>query len=313
MANNNKKKSNIINLHTDFAGMGREQLSRDEIRSRKKRKLKRRRAIKKAIFSFLLLVLVGIIGTVLAFTVFFKIDTIKVAGTTVYPQKVVVKTSGVEVGESLLLTNSSAIAQNLMSSLPYIGSVSIERELPSTLIINVTDTFVAGAFMNKGTFVLINDSGKVLDDSADVLGEGIPVISGVEIKTVKSGETISFKNEDSGNILLELLKSITESGMIGVTEINLKDTSNITIKYDNRIKILFGSEVNLKTKVLRAAAAIERENEINKYEVGVLDLRTEPNAYFKTGEETTKKTDKNENNKNKTNKDTDEKIEKPTE
>ncbi len=313
MANNNKK-SNIVKLHTDFTGVRHEQLSRDEVRSRKKRKLKRRRAIKKAILSFMLLLMVVLIGTVLAFTVFFKIDSIKVKGGTVYPQKIIVKNCGVEVGDSLLLTSSGKIAENLMKALPYVGSISITRELPSTLIINVTDTSVAGAFSYKGGFVLINDSGKVLDASADILGEGIPVISGVEIDSAKDGEIVNIKKEATKEILFELLKSVTEAGIVGVTEINLKDTSNIVMKYDNRIKILVGSETNLKTKILRAASAIERENEINQYEVGVLDLRTEPYAYFKVGEEeTTKKSDKTNNKKDKNYKDTNKKSEKTTE
>ncbi|MBO5857066.1 MAG: hypothetical protein J6Q87_02335, partial [Clostridia bacterium] len=61
--NNN---SNIIKLPTGFTGTSGQQLSRDEIRSRKKKRLKRKRAIRKAIFSFVLLLLVVIIGLVLA-------------------------------------------------------------------------------------------------------------------------------------------------------------------------------------------------------------------------------------------------------
>ena len=50
------------------------------------------------------------------------------------------------------------------------------------------------------------------------------------------------------------------------------------------------------------AAAIERENEINQYEVGVLDLRTEPKVYFKAGdyETTTAVSEETTENLNKT-------------
>jgi len=83
-----------------------------------------------------------------------------------------------------------------------------------------------------------------------------------------------------------------------MTEIDLTDTSAITMKYDNRIKILVGPAVKLETKILRAASAIDRENEINQYETGVLDLRTDPKVFFKAGlEETT--TEKNSSNKDK--------------
>jgi hypothetical protein len=84
-----------------------------------------------------------------------------------------------------------------------------------------------------------------------------------------------------------LLKAVTKAGVDRLTEIDVTDTSEIFMKYDNRIKILVGSSVNLETKILRAASAIERENEINQYEIGVLDLRTEPRVYFKAGSDET--------------------------
>jgi cell division protein FtsQ len=292
--------SKIIKLPTDFNGVKGQQLSRDEIRSRKKKKLKRRRAIRKAIMSMLLFLIVSAIGLVLAFTVFFKIDTIKVKGGVIYPRKIVVQNCGVVEGDSLLLASSSRVAEALLTSLPYIGSVSITRDLPSTLIINVTDTACAAAISNKGTYILINDEGKVLDSDADILSEGIPLVSGVEVAGFKECETITFKTKENGDILIEILKAATEAGIIGLTEIDVTDISDINMKYDNRIKIRVGNSVNLTNKILRAASAIERENEINQYEIGVLDLRTEPRAYFKAGAEDT--TSKNKNDKAKTEK-----------
>lgn len=277
--------SKIIKMPTDFTGVSGQQLSRDEIRSRKKKRLKRRRAIRKALLSFCLLFIVGIVGVVLAFTVFFKVDKIVAKGSTVYPQKIILENCGVVEGDSLLMADSSDIAENLMSQLPYIGSVTITRDLPSTLIINITDTKVAAAIMNNGTYILLDDNGKVLDADADILNDGIPVVKGVEIANFTEGEKITFKSEENGDILIEILKSATKSGMYGLTEIDVTDISEIVMRYDNRIRILVGSSVNLETKILRAASAIERENEINQYEIGVLDLRTDPNVYFKAGEE----------------------------
>ncbi len=303
MANMKKNNtSNIIKLPTGFTGASGQQLSRDEVRSRKKKRLKRRRAIRKAIFSFVLLIVVGIIGLVLALTVFFKVDTIKAKGTKTYPQKIIIENCGVETGDSLLLSSEEQIAENLMNSLPFVGAVTIERELPSTLIINITDTYAAAAISNKGNFILINENGKVLDSDAAILNEGIPVVTGVETESFKESETISFKTKENGDILIELLKAVTKAGISGLTEINVTDTSNIFIIYNDRIKILVGSSLNLETKILRAAAAIERENEINQYEIGVLDLRTEPKVYFKAGdyETTTAVPEETTDNLNKT-------------
>lgn len=297
--NNN---SNIIKLPTGFTGTSGQQLSRDEVRSRKKKRLKRRRAIRKAIFSFVLLLLVVIIGLVLALTVFFKVDTIKAKGSKTYPQKIILENCGVETGDSLLLSSEEQIANNLMNSLPFVGSVTIERELPSTLIINITDTYTAAAISNKGNFILINENGKVLDSDAAILNEGIPIVTGVETESFKESEIITFKTKENGDILIELLKAVTKAGITGLTEIDVTDTSDIFMIYNDRIKILVGSSLNLETKILRAAAAIDRENEINQYEVGVLDLRTEPKVYFKAGdyETTTAAPEETTENLNKT-------------
>lgn len=302
MANMKKNNtSNIIKLPTGFTGAGGQQLSRDEVRSRKKKRLKRKRAIRKAIFSFVLLLVVGIIGLALAVTVFFKIDTIKAKGSKAYPQKIILQNCGVETGDSLLLSSEEQIAETLMSSLPFVGSVTIERKLPSTLIINITDTYTAAAISNKGSFILINENGKVLDSDANILSEGIPVVKGVETESFKESETITFKTKENGDILIELLKAVTKAGVTGLTEIDVTDTSDIFMIYNDRIKILVGSSLNLETKILRAAAAIERENEINQYEIGILDLRTEPKVYFKAEDYKKKKpTKKSDNELNKT-------------
>lgn len=302
MANMKKNNtSNIIKLPTGFTGTSGQQLSRDEVRSRKKKRLKRKRAIRKAIFSFVLLLVVGIIGLALAVTVFFKIDTIKAKGSKAYPQKIILQNCGVETGDSLLLSSEEQIAETLMNSLPFVGSVTIERKLPSTLIINITDTYTAAAISNKGNFILINEDGKVLDSDANILSEGIPVVKGVETESFKESETITFKTKENGDILIELLKAVTKAGVSGLTEIDVTDTSDIFMIYNDRIKILVGSSLNLETKILRAAAAIERENEINQYEIGILDLRTEPKVYFKAEDYKKKKpTKKSDNELNKT-------------
>ena len=60
-----------------------------------------------------------------------------------------------------------------------------------------------------------------------------------------------------------------------------------------------GSLTNIETKLARGAAALEKENEINAYSEGTLDLKTEPYVYFKSGSD---KEEKKENTKKQQNK-----------
>ena len=72
-------------------------LSRDEVRSINKKKMRRKRKIQKAIMTLVLAVAVLCVGIVLVFSLFFKINTVTVTGQSVYSQKQIVEKSGITV------------------------------------------------------------------------------------------------------------------------------------------------------------------------------------------------------------------------
>ena len=64
-------------------------LSRDEVRSINKKKMRRKRKIKKAIMSLVLAAAILSVGIVLVFSLFFKINTVTIVGKSVYkPEKI---------------------------------------------------------------------------------------------------------------------------------------------------------------------------------------------------------------------------------
>ena len=277
---------------------GANQLSRDEMRSKKKKKLKRRRKIRKIIFSVLLIAVLVALGILLAFTVFFKIETITVDGTKTYSQTEIVESSGVEPGDSLLSASAKSIAAALTKALPYVGSVSIERQLPATLVIHIEETEACATVKNSnGTYILIDENGKVLDTDASAAKKNISRLSGVKVTSPTDGEKIKFSDEARGIAVLKLLKVKKNAGLTNITAISVKDLSNIILKYDGRIKVKIGTVSDIETKLIRAKAALEKEDETNKYSVGTLDLRTDPYAYFNPGEDDTTRASKEKTTK----------------
>lgn len=263
------------------------QLSRDEMRNIKKKKVSKRRKLKKHFLSFLLAVVVLCVGTVLVFSVFFKINTVSVTGDKVYSEKTVIEKSGIETGSNLFGVNPQKLSQKLSSELPYIKSVTVEKKLPETLVIKIEATREVAAVVNNGVFVLIDETGKVLDRDASVLRENVAVINNVKLKEYNEGKQIVLTDEKKNETLLTLLDAIKKSGLDLLTEIDLKNVNDIKIKYDDRIVFELGSLTNAQTKLARGKAALEKENEINSYSEGTLDLKTEPYVYFKSGSEDT--------------------------
>ena len=237
------------------------------------------------------------VGIVLVLSVFFKISTVTVKGDKVYSNKEVILKSGIETGDNLFRVNEEELNEKLAKELPYIDKVTLERQLPDTVIITVTATREVAALQAGAGFVLIDHTGKVLDKDASMLRESVAVVTGVTPKNIVEGERIALGNEDITNDFITLLNGIKESKINLLTEINITKTGEYELRYDDRITIKLGTVDNIAVKLQRAMAAIEKENQINLYSEGVLDLRTEPYAYFSPGEEETtgqqKPTDKN--------------------
>ncbi len=274
-----------------------ESLSRDEIRSINKKRIRRKRKAKRLALLFFLAVAVLSVGVVLVLSVFFKIGTVTIKGDKVYSNKDVILQSGVEVGENLFRVSEDKLNEKLPKALPYIEKVEVERKLPDTVIITVTATREVAALQAGTGFVLVDHTGKVLDKDASMLREGVALVTGVKPKNIVEGEMIALKNKKLTNEFISLLQGIKESDIKLLTEINVTKSGEYELCYDDRITIKLGTADNVVIKLQRAMAAIEKENQINSYSEGVLDLKTEPYAYFSPGEEDTSNVQKKDGKK----------------
>ena len=72
-------------------------------------------------------------------TVFFRVETVTVTGNRRYTQEEIVAASGIQLGDNLYSLNKVRIDRNLRTTLPYIGELTINRALPSTIVITVTE------------------------------------------------------------------------------------------------------------------------------------------------------------------------------
>ena len=110
-------------------------MSRRSSRSRTRR---RNRGRFGPLFKLLCLIAVGVALTVGA-TVFFRVETVTVTGNRRYTQEEIVAASGIEPGDNLYALNKVRIGRSIRTQLPYVGELSINRALPSTILIHVTE------------------------------------------------------------------------------------------------------------------------------------------------------------------------------
>ncbi len=87
----------------------------------------------------LLCVLAVVVALTGGATVFFRVETVEVTGNQRYTQEEIIAASGIQMGDNLYALNKVSIDRKIRTQLPYVGELSINRALPSTIRIDVTE------------------------------------------------------------------------------------------------------------------------------------------------------------------------------
>ena len=179
-----------------------------EVKSRSSPKGKKLRKLRKYLFHYILLAAFCLaIVFVMCYTVFFKLDKIQVTGCSVYSEQQIIDEIGAEEGESLFRINISNAEKTLRGKLPYIRSVKISRQFPTTLKVEIEEEEVLGAVYTLEGFTLLSTTGKVLETGVLALPESTPRIVGLPTGLVYS--TGSYLREEVGSeALMEELQAL---------------------------------------------------------------------------------------------------------
>ena len=234
---------------------------------------------------FKLLCAAALIAAVtLGATVFFQVESIVVAGNQRYTADEIVAASGVEVGDNLFLMNKNQISQQILRQLPYIGEVSPQRQLPSTLLVQVKELSAAakvevylegdpseeetesegeeadveeteGAAAASEAW-LISANGKLLEPASED-SEMLSVV-GLTVLVPQAGTLIAVPQEQQYRLdaLKELLAALGEMGQLEeVSSIDLTHSTWVGMRYRERfdVRLPLGEDFGHLLNVLSAA------------------------------------------------------------
>ena len=246
---------------------------RTEIARRKKRA--------RSLAAVLIILLVGV-GAALSLTVFFKIEEVRVEGTDrYYTQEQILAASDIKTGENIFLFSPERTEEKLWAQLPYISSVTVRRELPATVIIDVSISGYTVALPYDGGCLMLSEKLKIVDN---ITGEpdSNTCIYGLQPSSSAMGTTLTTEDENGTFYLEEVVASLAEHKILTmVSDINVSDKLNLSVIYDNRIFVMFGTASNLDYKVSMLAEIAKNQTEPD--ETGYLDLSLAGKGTLKSG------------------------------
>ncbi len=235
-------------------------------------------------------VLAVVVALILGMSLFFKVETVTVAGMEKYTAWDVRQASGISDGENLLGISKAKISDSILKNLPYVQTVRVGIKLPGTVHIEVTEFPVTYAIEDtNGSWWLLGSDGRVADTTTSAEAMDITKLLGVRIANPQPGmnavaEEPEPEVDEEGNdipvtvygrerlaLALEIVNILEENGILGkMASIDVSDFGALTMWYGSQYKVLLGDRSRLSYKIGAMNSAI---NQFGSYDSGTLDVR----------------------------------------
>ena len=262
------------------------------------------RPMRRASFLWKLVSMAAVVAAVfMGLSVFFRVDTITVAGADKYTPWRIRQAAGVETGDALLSISEARVASRIVSQLPYIDEVKVGIRLPGTVEIQVKELQVTYSIADEsGSWWLISSDGRAVESVTKETAQNYTRVEGLAIRTPQpgesvqaqpghyidpgDGETIPYEQSEADRQLenlICLLSALERSRVIGeITRIDVTDPSDIRLEYPHLLTVRLGKPENIEYKIALMAGAVEQ---LAPNQSGELDLSFEyaEEAYFHFG------------------------------
>lgn len=228
-------------------------------------------------FWFRFLTMAAIVfAVVCCLTLFFQVDEITVVGNHLYSEEQILDACGISKGDNLVSIQKANAASLIMSSLPFVETVHVERFLPDRVEITVTEADVTFAFRAQNeTYYLMTTQGKILEAIQTANAADYPNVEGLTITEPTIGTTLYVSEEQTENrdAALELMQLLSDYGIAGaVRQIDVAKPYDLRIHYGNQFEVMLGGTDNLEYKVSYLVSVLDK---LGEDEAGIIDLTFE--------------------------------------
>ncbi len=177
---------------------------------------------------------------------FFNISHISVTGNKVLTTEEIVSHSGLKTGEHIYKANMT-LAQNLISTDPWVDTVAVRRRLPSTVVIEVKERVAIAVVPVEGGVLQVDAKGFVLKRQKLLEGLALMTIGGVADipDNILPGQQINSAALTKG---LSVVSHMTKDAAGVISEVDVTNTQQIILQNIYGIEWRIGDGSNFMTK-----------------------------------------------------------------
>ena len=238
------------------------------------------RSRRRSSFSGPLMFFILIIAVIFVLSVFFRVSSIVVTGNTHYTDSEIINAIEIEQGDNLFFFDRFAAVSRVFAKLPYVEEVTVTRNLPNKVIIEVKET-TAIAYIQLGTELWTLDHNcKILGKAAEDEDIGLVPVVGLDPGTLLINErlTTADGSERSVNFLEEIFDQIEGRGILTyITKIDFSDANNVKLSYGGKYIINIGDPYQVEHKFSLVVSAI---SQLKEGDIGIIDVSDAKTVHF---------------------------------
>ncbi len=235
------------------------------------------KAMRRTVFYIGLFLVLTVLCIAVCFLVFFKLETVVIEGSSRYGDEEILAAFGIEAGENLYSFDAGELETELVKALPYLSKVEIERDLPSTVVIHVSEKKPDMFVEIEGDRYLLTDNMQILEYTSDPAKLYGLLRLDMEPETVARcivGEKLLFSDIRTGDIISEAYADIARAGVSNrIDYIDANNRFGIYIGIDGKYDIYMGDIEEFDTKLAFAIGILEKLGSVaGDKEQGTIDV-----------------------------------------
>ncbi len=200
----------------------------------------------------------------------FAVKNIRVEGTQKRTPEQVAETAGLEIGMNVFAVDLTHARQRLLRD-PWIAEAEVDRKLPSTLTIEVTEREATAVVAVDADLYLCNHEGEIFKKLEPQDPHDLIVITGLTSSLVANDRNTAVKRVKEALGLLSDYQTQGPSQRYPVQEIHVADDGSLRLTVGKSAVVVEMGEGPYRRKVLRAARVF-REVRRQKADPGIVFL-----------------------------------------
>lgn len=237
---------------------------REELEERQAKEEKPHSLLKGALF---LLISLGLVALVV-YSPLFTLKHVRLTGAATLTEETVLEIAGLSIGERLFNLETGEVAMRLEKDL-RIESASVQRSLPDTLEITITERVPVATIVAELGYVDLDRTGKVIAAYKTLKNVPIPLVTGISTQDLYIGDDAK---DETVLLVLRFLSGVSQEAQSKISEINVGNPDAVTLYTTKAAQIRLG---RMEERLEEKAALTEDfllDQEESRYAVDYVDF-----------------------------------------